>query len=197
MNDSLLQKDFKTRDVQRMRNLVTKKYGDKTVAQVGYTKQQTDHKEGDIWEENNKQWTIKNGIKQTMTKFDQLKKSVMLPLVCPSCSKAISNHPLNKKMWPIHGKCFDCVVEMETKLKKEGKFEEYQQRMVIGGVKTYIKELEDLLLEISLDTGKESFVTEAGDIEEWQGGIMSSKKITEELKEYIEKLKIETNKHIY
>jgi hypothetical protein len=197
MNESLLQKDFKTRDVQRMRNLITKKYGDKTTAQIGYTKQQTDYKEGDIWEENGKQWTIKNGIKQTITKFDQLKKSVMLPLVCPSCNKAISNHSLNKKMWPIHGKCFDCVVDMETKLKKEGKYEEYEKRMVLGGVKTYIKELEDLLLEISLNTGKESFVTEAGDIEEWQGGVMNSKKITEELKEYIEKLKTETDKHIY
>jgi hypothetical protein len=197
MNESLLQKDFKTRDVQRMRNLITKKYGDKTAAQIGYTKQQADHKEGDIWEENGKQWTVKNGIKQTMTKFDQLKKSVMLPLVCPSCNKAISNHSLNKKMWPIHGKCFDCVVDMETKLKKEGKYEEYEKRMILGGTKTYIKELEDLLLEISLDTGKESFATEAGDIEEWQGGIMNNKKITEELKEYIEKLKIETNKHIY
>lgn len=197
MSDSLLQKDFKTRDVQRMRNLVTKKYGDKTAAQVGYTKQQIEHKEGDIWEENGKQWTIKNGIKQTTTRFDDLKKTVMLPLVCPSCSKAISNHSLNKKMWLIHGKCFDCVVEMETKLKKDGKFEEYQQRMVVGGVKTHIKELEEILLELSLETSKESFVTEAGDIEEWKGNTSFNAKVIEDFKEYIEKLKDATKGHIY
>jgi len=187
--DSLLQKDFKTRDVQRMRNLITKKFGDKTVTQVGYSKQQTEYKEGDIWEENGKQWTIKNGIKQTLTKFDNLKKTVMLPLACPSCSKAISNHHLNKKMWSIHGKCFDCVIEMETKLKKEGKFKEYQQKMVAGGIKTHIKELEDLLLEISLEANTESFVTEAGDIEEWKGNTTLNTKIAEDLKEYIIKLK--------
>ena len=196
-NESLLQKDWKERDVQRMRNLVTKKYGDKTVAQVGYIKQQTDYKEGDIWEENGKQWTIKNGIKQTITRFDHLKKTVMLPLACPSCNKAISNHHLNKKMWLIHGKCFDCVIEMETKLKKEGKFEEYQQKMIMGGVKTHIKELEEILLELSLDTSKESFVTEAGDIEEWKSNTSLNTKLTEDLKEHIEKLKDITKGHIY
>ena len=50
--ESRLQKDFKSRDVQRMRNLITKKFDDKTVTQAGYTKQSVEHKEGDIWEEN-------------------------------------------------------------------------------------------------------------------------------------------------
>ena len=53
-NESRLQKDFKSRDVQRMRNLITKNYGDKTATQAGYTKQSVEHKEGDIWEENGK-----------------------------------------------------------------------------------------------------------------------------------------------
>ena len=38
--------------------------------QIGYTKEYVEHKEGDVWEENGKQWTIKNGIKQTVTKLD-------------------------------------------------------------------------------------------------------------------------------
>ena len=32
-NESMLQKDFKSKDVQRLRNIVSKKYGDKTVTQ--------------------------------------------------------------------------------------------------------------------------------------------------------------------
>ena len=47
-----------------MRNLLTKKYGDKTTIRSGYTKKQTIYKEGDVWEEKGKQWTIKNGIKE-------------------------------------------------------------------------------------------------------------------------------------
>ena len=188
-NESMLQKDFKSRDVQRMRNLITKKYGDKTTTQTGYTKQHIEYKEGDVWEENGKTWTIKNGLKQTITRLDSIKKSILLPITCPNCNKAIKSDTLNKKMWPIHKMCFDCVITMETELKREGKFEEYQRNMVHSGIKTHIKELEDLLLEIMLDTGKETFVTEAGDIEEWRGKNLDTTQIAKDLQEYIQNLK--------
>ena len=188
-NESRLQKDFKSRDVQRMRNLITKNYGDKTATQAGYTKQSVEHKEGDIWEETGKTWTIKNGLKQTMTRLDSIKKSILLPIVCPNCSKAMKNDTLNKKMWPIHKMCFDCVISIESELKRTGKFEEYQHNMVMKGVKTYIKEMEGLLLDIMLESSKESFVTEAGDVEEWRGGVIDKTKIVKDLQEYIIKLK--------
>ena len=187
--ETRLQKDFKQRDVQRMRNLITKNYGDKTGTQLGYVKKIIEHKEGDVWEEDGKQWTLKNGIKQTVTRFDAIKKSLILPITCPKCDTHMSNHAINKKMWPIHGMCFDCVITMETELKRDGKFEEYQRNMNKGGLKTYIKELEDFLLEVMLDDGKESFITEAGDVEEWRGGVIDKTKIVEDLQEYIIKLK--------
>jgi hypothetical protein len=187
--DSMLQKDFKSRDVQRMRNIITKNYGDKTVTQAGYSKQHIERKEGDVWEENGKNWTIKNGIKQTITRLDNIKKSLLLPITCPSCSKAMANSNLNKKMWPLHGKCFDCVIAMESELKRTGKFEEYQRNMVHSGIRTHIKELEALLLELALGPSKESFVTEAGDIEEWRGGNLDATQMIKDLQEYIQSLK--------
>ena len=42
-----------------MRNIITKDYSAKTSTQIGYTKEYVEHKEGDVWEENGKQWTIK------------------------------------------------------------------------------------------------------------------------------------------
>jgi len=189
-NESMLQKDFKQRDVQRMRNLITKNYGDKTVTQAGYTKEIVEHKEGDVWEENGKQWTIKNGLKQNITRLDNIKKSLIIPLTCPNCSKPMKNDILNKKMWPIHKMCFDCVITMETKLKREGKFEEYERNMTKKGIETYIKELEEALLELSLSTTEdESVVTESGDIEHWVGGNIDKQKILQDLQEHIQKLK--------
>jgi len=187
--ESMLQKDFKSRDVQRMRNIITKNYGDKTVTQTGYSKQHIERKEGDVWEENGKNWTIKNGIKQTITRLDNIKKSLLLPITCPSCNKAMANSNLNKKMWPLHGKCFDCVIAMESELKRTGKFEEYQRNMVHSGIRTHIKELEALLLELALGPSKESFVTEAGDIEEWRGGNLDATQMIKDLQEYIQSLK--------
>jgi hypothetical protein len=54
MAESKLQRDFKEKDVQRMRNIITKDYGAKTTTQVGYTTSYIEHKEGDIWEEQGK-----------------------------------------------------------------------------------------------------------------------------------------------
>ena len=80
MSDNVLKKDFQQRDVQRLRNLVQGKYGDKVGEGVGYTKAEEFHKEGDIWEVDGREWTIKNGIKQNITKLDSAKKSHVMPL---------------------------------------------------------------------------------------------------------------------
>ena len=61
----MLNKEFKRKDVERMRNLIKGKTGESAELQVGYRAKKEDHKEGDIWEEGGKKWTIKNGIKQT------------------------------------------------------------------------------------------------------------------------------------
>jgi bacterioferritin-associated ferredoxin len=193
MSESMLQREFKGKDVQRMRNIITKDYTAKTTTQVGYSKAQINRKEGDIWDENGKKWTIKNGIKQTITRFDKLKEAINLPLTCPKCGKAMKNHNLNKKMWPLHKMCFDCVIVMETELKRTGQYEEYVRNLTTRGIKTYIVELESALLELALEDSNEEFVTEQGDIEKWAGKGIDKQKLTEEIQEYIQKLKDHVN----
>lgn len=187
-NESMLQKDFKQRDVQRMRNLVSKKFSDKTVTQAGYTKQHIEYKEGDVWEQDGKQWTIKNGLKQTITRLDSIKKSMLIPLICPNCSKSMKNDILNKKMWPIHKMCFDCVIVMETELKRIGQYDDYVRTLVKVGVKTYINDLESALLDLTAETN-ESFITEQGDIEKWAGKDIDIHVINKDIQEHIQKLK--------
>ena len=69
-----LKKEFNRKDVERARNLIQGKTDDSTETQIGYSKKRVDHKEGDVWTENRKTWTIKNGIKQTVSKLDSIKK---------------------------------------------------------------------------------------------------------------------------
>lgn len=189
MEESKLQREFNQRDVQRMRNIITKDYNARTTTQIGYTKAQTERKEGDVWEEGGKQWTLKNGIKQTVTRFDDLKKVISLPLACPKCSKAMKSTMLNKKMWPIHKMCFDCVIEMESELKRLGKFDEYVRNIIRRGVTTYVKDLEDALLELALYENNESFVTEAGDVEKWTGKGIDKEKLAQDIQEHIQEIK--------
>ena len=53
----MLKKEFKRKDVNRLRNLITGKTGESTSTQIGYNKKNEDYKEGDIWTEN-KKWTL-------------------------------------------------------------------------------------------------------------------------------------------
>jgi hypothetical protein len=188
-NESLLKKEFKERDVQRLRNLVSKNHSDKTVTQVGYTKEQVDRKEGDVWEENSKTWTIKNGIKMTVTKLDLVKSTLQIPLTCPECKRAMNKGRLDKHMYGIHKKCSDCVISHETELKRIGKFEEYQKSILSRGIEYHIREMEDVLLELSLGINEGSFVTENGDIEEWKGKGVDEQEMIKGIQEYIQKLK--------
>ena len=50
MKDNVLKKEFKSKDVQRARNLIQGKVGDKTGLGVGYSKKDEFYQEGDIWE---------------------------------------------------------------------------------------------------------------------------------------------------
>ncbi len=61
------------------------------------------------------------------------------------------------------------------------------------GIRTYVKDLEDALLEVALMDSNEGFVTEAGDIEKWAGKGVDTKKMTEDLQEYIQKIKDHIN----
>ena len=186
-----LKKQFQTRDVQRMRNLITGKTGDKTQTQAGWEKHQVDHKEGDVWEQDGKDWTIKDGIKQTVTKLDSIKRLVVLPFNCPKCNGLMKVNDLNKKMWAIHGTCFSCVVEMETELKRQGKWEEYESDQMNANKNATLDDL-DSALEAWM-TDKLTYVSEAGDVEEWSSG-GDKKESYKEIKEFIAKLR---NKDIY
>jgi|TARA_R110000782_G_scaffold12464_3_gene37376 hypothetical protein len=179
----MLNKEFKRKDVERMRNLIKGKTGESSEVQVGYTTKKIDHKEGDVWTEGGKDWTIKDGIKQTATKLDKVKKEAILPLFCPSCGSIMKKRN-DVKMYNIHKKCFDCVIDMEHKLKIEGKYEDYERNTLANNAEDYINDLESYLLE-ALNSSNDQFVSERGEVERWKGGL-DKEKVTEELKEFFD-----------
>lgn len=191
MGESLLKKEFKSKDVNRARNLITKDFSGKTVDGVGYQKASVAYKEGDIWEENGRTWTIKDGIRQNITKLDGAKKALQVPLKCPKCGGSMKHH-LAQKMYKIHGFCFDpCTVEYEAELRKAGLYQQYEKSMMQGGVKAFAKDIEQWVLESINQT--DTFVTEQGDVEDWNSNsIEFKKKALENLQEFLTHVK----KHI-
>lgn len=55
---------------------MTGKHNNKNGQSVGYSKKKEFYKEGDIWEEDGREWTIKDGIRQNVTKMDRAKKHI-------------------------------------------------------------------------------------------------------------------------
>ena len=169
----MLKKEFKRKDVDRARNLIMGKGNISSDRQVGYKKKTIKYKEGDVWTEGRKTWTIKNGIKQTVSKLDIIKKEVFTPLCCPKCNKVMKHH-LDKSNYKIHKTCHSCVVEFEHKLRFNGKYKDYIKKLKAKNSLTNLNEIESYLLD-AINTSNSSFVSEDGVIERWKGGINKNK----------------------
>ena len=61
----MLKKEFRKSDVNRARNLIMGKTGASTGTQIGYNKKTEDYKEGDVWTENRKTWTMSLWVKRS------------------------------------------------------------------------------------------------------------------------------------
>jgi len=180
----MLKKEFKRKDVERARNILTGKSGASSETQVGYKKKRVDYKEGDVWVENKKTWTIKDGIKQTVSKMDAIKKEIFMPLCCPKCSKVMKKR-LDKPNYKIHKMCFDCVIDFEHKLKMRGEYDNYIKKLQLKNRLTEIDEMENMFLELA-NQSNEGFISEHGELERWKGGVDMSK-ISAEISEAAQK----------
>ena len=188
MKDNILKKEFNKKDVERLRNLVKGKGTERTSQGIGYTKVQEFYKEGDIWEENGRKWTIKDGIKQNITKLDKFKKAAV-PLFCPSC-KGIMNKQLDSHYFKAYGACLDCTKKKETQIKNKGKWEDHKKDVGNKEIDKVIEEYK-AYIEMKMNESNEGFVTESGEVEKWVGGIDKERaqKALEEGIEYLKNLK--------
>jgi hypothetical protein len=184
MKETQLKKQFSERDLQRMRNIITKKTGDKTVTSVGYTKVEELHEEGDVWEENGRTWTIKNGIKRNVRKVE----SASIPLLCPKCSKSM-NHRLDIQMYGIHQMCLHCVTDMESDLKMKGEYEEYERNMILNNVQYTVSNIEAGLEQFLDDMINESYAMEDGTLQNWSGNGVDRTEVKQFILDKLQKMK--------
>tara|TARA_R110000803_G_scaffold45145_2_gene95241 strand:- start:214 stop:789 length:576 start_codon:yes stop_codon:yes gene_type:complete len=187
--DTVLKKDFQEQDVQRLRNLVQGKYGEKTRSSVGFSKPQEFHSEGDIWESDGRKWTIKDGIKQNITKLDSAKKAHVVPLLCPKC-KTLMKKRVDKKYYNVYKFCLNCYARFEDKLKADGKYHEYFAKVNNEVIDHRIKEFKEYVTD-KLNESNNSFVSEDGDVENWVGKV-DTRKVEENVRaitEHLESLK--------
>ena len=147
------------------------------------------HEEGDIWEANGRTWTIKNGIKQNITKLDKAKKEYNMPLFCPKCKKIMKHH-LEPQFYKIHKTCRRCVMLKEEEMKKNGTYDDYVKTIHNDEIDNKIQEYKDFVVD-KLAESNQGLVSEAGDVEKWDGKLNKEKVDlhTAEVVKYLESLK--------
>ena len=184
----MLKKEFKKNDVERIRNIMTGDADARVSQGVGYSKKEVFRAEGDIWEEDGRKWTIKDGIRQNITRLDAAKAAVK-PMFCPECN-TIMKHKHDDLFFMNHKKCYSCVIKMETKLKAKGLWETYQAKIQNTDIENFIEDYK-LFVQSKLDESNMGFVTEAGDVERWNGSINKEKVLSnlDKTIEYLESFK--------
>lgn len=105
---------------------------------------------GDTWEEKigNTIYIIeqKNGFRVKKPKNSVLSEVREYLNSFPNCTKetctCITPNHLDQKMRKIHGMCYDCVIDMEHNLKKQGKYEEYERKKITENALAWLKRAE-------------------------------------------------------
>lgn len=171
-------------NVRRKLNEVLKKTDEKIV--VGWRPGLTPaRQENEVWTDmDGREWTVKNGIKQNVTKLDGAKT----PWFCPHCEKAM-NHRFDIKFWRIRGKCMECVVKDESQIRRNGEWETYEKKKLqenyIASLKNEIGQLQEYYNTVSSPEFIYADDTKILMIEKWNVDI---DKIKEELQKDITEL---------
>jgi len=168
----------KLQNIKAIKQMIEGTHRTQTKKSVGiYTgKKHQIRKVGEIWEEtiNGTLYTIeqKQGFRVKKPKNSIVEDVKSYLNSFPNCRKDCKCETptsLDKKMRVIHGMCFDCVVDMEHKLKKSGKFEEYECNRIRNNAEAWLKRAEnDVKLLKETYTKSAQFVQDAdGQSETW------------------------------
>tara|TARA_R110002012_G_scaffold2155_5_gene10317 strand:+ start:200 stop:847 length:648 start_codon:yes stop_codon:yes gene_type:complete len=107
------------------------------------------------------------------------------------CCKTTFNH-MDAKMKKAHGMCYDCVIDMEHKLRVEGKFEDYEKERIHASALSWLKDAEqDVDALKKTFTQASEFVTNADGLTESWAAQMTTEEFEEKVEKQFEKFKAE------
>lgn len=152
---------------------------------------------GDVWEEKigNTLYRIeqKNGfrVKQPANSIAQEVRKHLnsYPNCRKDCCKSTHNH-LDKKMQRIHGMCYDCVIEMEHKLRVTGKYEEYEKKRIQNNAEAWLKRAEEDVKALKQAyTEQQQYVTNSDGLMETWDAQMTPAEFEEKVEKQFAKFK--------
>lgn len=146
--------------------------GDRPFVQVGYEPPvEKKHKDGDVWtDKDKKEWVQVGASKISKTLFDTREATRQ---VCSSCEKDIfwGGDRYDEKFFMKTGKCYECVVAEETKMRFEGTYDIYEKIKVIKNQKSFLTELktkvDESIIWLKNKSNKIEYMNEDGTTDTW------------------------------
>lgn len=179
-----------------VKQLLKGEHVSQTSVQVGYNgevEEKITRKVGDRWKDaDGNEWEQKEGYSIKLGKEWQQELHTYLNSF-PNCPKETCTCTLPKrmdeKMKKIHGMCFDCVIDMEHKIRLEGKWDEYEKQKMKENALAWLEEAERDKNLIAEELSKLEFANSFGDSEKWNTGVTKEQilqKIEEEFQKFRE-----------
>lgn len=160
--------------------------------QVGYNgPAEVKRKDGDTWIDRDGTEWIQVGYTRMTKKMKEIRENTKQ--VCASCNRDIfwSGDKNDEIMFKKTGKCYDCVIEEETKMRLDGTYENYEKTKIIKNQQSFLKELEDKIKEsiqyLENKSNKLEFINEDGSTELWSD--TQREKLLEDAKKDLEEVK--------
>jgi hypothetical protein len=167
--------DIKIESLEDVKKLLAGEHDSQNKVTVGYTEEDKEKNIsrtiGDRWfDENGNEWEQRNGYKIKLGKEWQQELHEYLTSFpnCPkeNCTCGMPKR-LDEKMRRIHGMCFDCVIDMEHKIRLAGKWDEYEKTKVKENALAWLKEAERDKDMIANELSRLEFTNDFGDNEKW------------------------------
>lgn len=93
-------------------------------------------------------------------------------------------------MQRIHGMCYDCVIEMEHKLRVTGKYEEYEKKRIQNNAEAWLKRAEEDVKALKVAyTEQQQYVTNSDGLMETWDAQMTPEEFEEKVETQFAKFK--------
>jgi hypothetical protein len=183
--------------VEDVKKLLHGEHSEQQKVTVGYVpdseKKSESRQVGEKWfDSDGNEWEQKDGYVVKLGKEWQQDLHTYLKSF-PNCRKETCTcsipKRLDEKMRRIHGMCFDCVIDMEHKIRLQGKWNEYEKQKVRDNAMAWLAEAEKDKNLIAEELSKVDFANEFGESEKWDVPFTKEellKKIEKEFEEFKE-----------
>jgi hypothetical protein len=152
-------KKNKLQNIKAIQQMIDGTHKFQTKKSIGFSdaesaaKKAETHAVGDVWEETDPVTGLvtiveqRDGFRIRKSKnSDALQQARDYIRSFPNCRKdtctCLKPHTLDETMRKANGMCFDCTIEMEHELKKEGKYQEYAKAKVRANALSWLRDAE-------------------------------------------------------